>query len=227
MRPVNLLPARYRPARASGERPGIGYAAIAALAVLLLMVVLYVVTQNGINDAKDATAEAQAEQQAAQAKVGELQAFGDFAAIKTARESAVKNIALTRFDYERLMREVALVLPHNTYLTSLSSTNAGGSTSTTTSTPTTTTETGATGAAAGPTITVAGCAPSHPSVATAMVRLRQLHNVSDVNLTSSTKQQPQATGNVCRVLWNAVLVFESEAPATTTGRVPARLGGGQ
>src|SRR3954454_21005476 len=117
MRPMNLLPALYQPARASGDRPGIGYAAIGALAVLLLMVVLYVVTNNGINDAKEKTAKAQAEQQVAEARVGQLQAYGDFAQLKQSREAAVKNVAQVRFDYERLMREIALVVPHNTYLT--------------------------------------------------------------------------------------------------------------
>src|SRR3954454_14464075 len=170
MRPVNLLPARYQPARASGDRPGIGYAAIGALAVLLLMVLLYVVTNNGIKDAHQKPAAAQAEQQAAEAKIGQLQAYGDFAALRTSRETAVRGVASLRFDYERLMREMALVLPHNTYLTSFS-TGAGGSAATSTTGAVTGT---------GPTLAIAGCAPSHPGVATAIVRLRKLHNVTDV-----------------------------------------------
>src|SRR5258706_13384743 len=110
MRPVNLLPARYRPTRASGERPGIGYAALGTLAVALLMVLGYVLVNNSINDAKDKTVVAQAEQAQAQAKVGQLQSFGDFAALKITREDAVKGVAQARFDWERLMREMALVL---------------------------------------------------------------------------------------------------------------------
>src|SRR4051794_2199738 len=161
MRSINLLPPRYQPTRASGERTGIGYAAIGALAVLLLMIVLYVVTNNGINDAKEKTAKAQAEQQAAQARVGQLQAFGDFAQLKQSREAAVKNVAAVRFDYERLMREIALVLPHNTYLTQFTA-GAGGAGAAATA-PTATT--GAT-TATGPTLSVTGCAPSHPGVAT-------------------------------------------------------------
>src|SRR3954452_15321641 len=156
MRPIKLLPPRYQPARASGDRPWIGYAAIGALALLLLMVLLVVVTNNGIKDAKSKTADAQAEQAVAQAKIGQLQAFGDFAALKTSRETAVKGVAQARFDYERLMREVALVLPHDTYLNSFASAPAG------------TTE-GTTGGATstGPTVALAGCAPSQQGVATA------------------------------------------------------------
>ena len=221
MRPVNLLPPRYRPARASGERPGIGYAAIGALAVLLIMVLLYVVTQNGINDAKDKTAKAQAEQQAAQAKVGQLQAYGDFANLRTTREAAVRGVAELRFDYERLMREMALVLPHDTYLTSFSSSGTGSGAAASTGTAT----------ATGPAVTLAGCAPSHQGVATAVVRMRKLHNVTDVNLTSSTKaggSGAAGTPSACPVAFGATLTFQPESGATTQqGPVPARLGGGQ
>jgi Tfp pilus assembly protein PilN len=219
VRPVNLLPDRYRPARASGERPGIGYAALGILAVLLLMVLLYVVTNNGIKDANNKAAEATAEQQAAQARVGQLQAYGDFSAIKASREQAVKNVALSRFDYERLMREIALVLPHNTYLTNLTS---GAAAATASATTTSTTSTG-------PTITITACAPSHPAVATAVVRLRQLHNVTDVNLQSSTKGGSSGAGGTggCTVSWTAGLTFQPETAPTVQEPVPARLGGGQ
>ena len=219
MRPVNLLPTRYRPARASGERPGIGYAAVAALAVLLLMVVLYVVTNNGINDAKDKTAQAQAQQAAAEARIGQLQAYGNFAALKASREAAVRDVALVRFDYERLMREMALVLPHDTYLTAFSATSAGAASTTTTP--------AATGS--GPSVTITGCAPSHQGVATAIVRLRQLHNVLDVELQSSTHAGTAApgSGGVCPTQFSATLTFQAESVPAGQEAVPARLGGGQ
>jgi Tfp pilus assembly protein PilN len=220
MRSINLLPSRYQPTRASGERPGIGYAALGVLAVVLLMVVLYVVTNNGINDAHEKTAKAQAEQQQAQARIGQLQAYGDFASLKTSREDAVKRVAAVRFDYERLMREIALVLPHNTYLTAFTA-GAGGAS---------TTSTGASGttSATGPSVTVTGCAPSHPGVATAVVRMRKLHNVTDVNLTSSNKQAAGSSSTtVCKVQWAATLSFQPETGPTVQEPVPARLGGGQ
>jgi Tfp pilus assembly protein PilN len=223
MRAINLLPPRYQPARASGDRPGIGYAAIGGLAVVLIMVLLYVVTKNGINDAHDKTAKAQVEQQAAEAKISQLQAFGDFASLKNARESAVKNVAALRFDYERLMREIALVLPHNTYLTQFTAGSGGTAAAAATATSGAATATG-------PTLTVSGCAPSHPGVATAIVRLRKLHNVTDVNLQNSTKaggSGTTSTGGSCRVTWAATLTFQPETAPTVQKVVPARLGGGQ
>lgn len=218
MRPVNLLPTRYRPARASGERPGIGYAAIGTLVVLLLMVLGYVVTNNGIKDAHKKTAEAQAEQQAAEVKISQLQGYGDFAALRATREAAVSGVAEARFDYERLMREMALVLPHDTYLTQFAASPGGG----------TTTSNGTT--ATGPSVSLAGCAPSHQGVATAIVRLRQLHNVVDVNLSNSTKSSTSTSGgttSACPVAFTATLAFNAETPPTTPQPVPARLGGGQ
>jgi Tfp pilus assembly protein PilN len=222
MRPINLLPGRYRPARASGQRAGIGYAAVGVLAVLLVMIVAYVLTNNGINDAHEKTAAAQQEQQVAQAKIGQLQSYGDFASLKASREAAVKSVAESRFDYERLMREIALVLPHNTYLTQFTSTGDSSGADQTAATGTST--------AVGPTITVTGCAPSHPGVATAIVRLRKLHNIQDVELKSSQKQEAGATqtgGAICKYQWNASLTFQAEAAPTAPQPVPARLGGGQ
>src|SRR3954452_11784452 len=214
MRPINLLPARYQPVRASGDRPGIGYAALAVLGVLLVMVLLYVVTNNGIKDAKSKTADAQAEQQAAQARIGQLQAYGDFTSLKTSREAAVKGVASARFDYERLMREIALLLPHNTYLTNLAA-GVGGSTADAATT---------TVSATGPVVNITGCAPSHPGVTTALVGLRKLHSVTDVNLTSSAKRAASGTDGSagCPVNWTAALTFQPEASQPVTGPVPAR-----
>jgi Tfp pilus assembly protein PilN len=220
LRPVNLLPARYRPARATGERRGIGYIAVGVLAVLLLMILGYVLTNNAIKDANNEKAQADADYAAAQAKIGTLQPFGDFAQLKEARYNAVKNVALLRFDYERLMREVALVLPKDTHLTTFSATSAGSGETATSGTTT----------ATGPTLSVAGCAPSHLGVATVVVRLRQLHDVTDVSLQNSTKAATggtSGTGSVCPVSWAATITFQPETGTVVQQPVPARLGGGQ
>ena len=223
MRPVNLLPARYRPARASGGRSGIGYIATGALAVVLLMVVLYVVTQNGINDAKDKTAKAQAQQQEAQARIGSLQSYGDFAALKQSREAAVRGLAEVRFDWERAMREIALVLPKNVYLTSFTAQATGADTSAAQTAGTTPAPTTATG----PAIQLGGCAPSHPAVAATVVRLRRLHNAVNVDLTSSTKGGGGDSSGGCKVTWAGTVTMKAESVPTAPQGVPARLGGGQ
>jgi len=224
MRPVNLLPERYRPARATGRLRGSGYIVVAALGVVLLMLLGYVITQNQINDAKEKTNDAIAQAQEAEARANELGSFGNFQQIKQQREAAVRGLALTRFDYERLMRELALVLPENVYLTTFAAAPGGEGEA---APPT------GTGAAAvtatGPTLTIAGCAPSHREVAATVVRLRRMHNVSEVNLNSSTEaagDAPDTTAAGCRTTWNAVVTFDAEAAPPDRPSVPLRLGGG-
>jgi hypothetical protein len=140
--------------------------------------------------------------------------------VKTARENAVKGVALSRFDYERLMREVALVLPHDSYLTAFSSAPAGGGTTATVGATTST----------GPTVTMTGCAPSHRGVANVVVRLRQMHNVASVDLKSSTEAGAAGASTAaagCAFTWTGTVTFQAESPPTVPTPVPARLGGGQ
>lgn len=217
MRPVNLLPERYRPARASGRLRGSAYITIAVLGVLLIMVLGYVITQNQINSTEDDTNRAIEEAQIAEARASELGSFGNFQQIKQQREAAVKGLALTRFDYERLMREVALVLPNNVFLTTFTAQATGEAAAA---------PTGAAVTATGPSLALGGCAPTHPDVSTTIVRLRRMHNVVDVNLQSSTRASGEAGGEGCRVTWAATVTFEAEAAPPTRPSVPARLGGG-
>src|SRR5205085_10091049 len=63
---VNLLPAKHRPRTPTGEQQGSAYIVVGVLGGLLLMVVLYVLTVNGINSRKGQVASANAETAAAQ-----------------------------------------------------------------------------------------------------------------------------------------------------------------
>ena len=216
MRPVNLLPERYRPARATGRLRGSSYITVGVLGVLLLMVLGYVITNNQIKDKQDQTNRAVEEAQIAEARATELGSFGNFVQIKQQREDAVKGLALTRFDYERLMREIALVLPDDVFLTTFNATAAGDQG---------TAPAGAAVIATGPSLTLGGCAPDHPDVSETLVRLRRMHKVADVNLVSSTKNQDEAAA-ACIVAWNATVTFEAEAAPPSRPAVPARLGGG-
>lgn len=218
MRAVNLLPERYRPARATGRLRGSSYVTIGVLAVLLLMVLGYVITNNQINSNKEDANEAIAEAQAAEARAAQLGAFGDFLQVKQQREAAVKTLALSRFDYERLLREMALALPDDVFLTQFATAAAGqeaGAASPTVS-------------AVAPQLTLGGCAPDHRSVADTVVRMRNLHNVTDVVLNTSASGESAEGGGEggCRTSWTATLTFEPEVVQADRPSVPARLGGG-
>jgi Tfp pilus assembly protein PilN len=123
---VNLLPERHRPRRASGGRQGSSYAVLGVLGALLLALVVYVLTLNSINSGQDQIAVAKAETEQAQSQSRSLSAYGDFAKVKQKRVAAVTQLAKGRFDWERLVRELAHVLPENVWLVKTDARRTGG-----------------------------------------------------------------------------------------------------
>lgn len=236
MRPVNLLPAQHRPRSGGGEGSKSSYIALGVLAGLVIAVFAYVTTSNSVSSNKADLADAQQRIQAAESQAVTLQSYGDFAGTKEARVAAVKELATTRLDWERLFRELAHVLPAKVYLTSFDGT-AGGA-------PDGTTPTGTgTDAPAGPTVKLEGCAAGHSGVADVMLRLRGLHGVEDVELGESKEPEQGGvavanagatnTGSTCgdytSFQIDVTLAQAAQALAADGGpaEVPARLGGGE
>jgi hypothetical protein len=161
------------------------------------MVVVYVLSANSVNGHKTDIAEAQRETQEAEARASALAPYQQFAQIKETRVASVTSLASQRFDWERTMREIALVLPEGTSLTELNATTAGaaagGAAATPAPAPADPTQ-AATASGAAPSLQVKGCAERQPDVATLMVRLRRLYRSAEVTLTESTKQMQAAAG---------------------------------
>lgn len=245
MRPVNLLPEGDRARRPPGDSTSASYIVLGVLGVLLLAVVAFVVTQNQVNSRTSDLARAKQETQEAEQRAARLGAFGEFAAVKETRLQSVRDLAASRFDWERLMRELALVLPEDTWITEASASASGQSEATATAAPS-----GETPPSGGPSLSLTGCAPSQTVVAKVMVRLRNLHRVQDVELGESaepdreaggttgagtapqTASEPTASSDGCgqRYKFQTTVTF---APAPVAGpagedgdRVPATLGGG-
>jgi Tfp pilus assembly protein PilN len=199
MKPVNLLPESQRPKRASGARGGSAYMVIGALAILLVAVVGYVLTANGIASKKDEAAKLSRQADAAEARAKTLTAFAGFEQVKQTREQSVRQLAAGRFDWERMLRELARLLPPGTYVTSLEADaangNASGSGSTGGSTSSASSSSAGGGAGAtGPTLAISGCTRSQPEVATVLVRLRRLNRTTDVTLSRSSKNEASTAG---------------------------------
>ena len=192
MRPVNLLPERDRVRRPAPDQPGnASYVVLGVLGALLLGVVVYVVTQNQVNSRTSQIAVAEQERAEAEQRAAGLASFGEFAQIKETRVQSVTELAKSRFDWERLMRELALVLPEDTWLTAVTAASAPQSTDGTTPappTPATPTTPGAV-ATTGPSLSVTGCSESQERVAVVLVRLRKLHRATDVQLTESAESE--------------------------------------
>lgn len=233
MRPVNLLPEADRPRRrpaaaGSGRR---SYAVLGTLAALLLMVTLYVLTANQVTSREDEATRIATEASAAEAKAQALSPFGDFAEVARTRTASVKQLAESRFDWERLLRELSLVLPEDTWLTEADASTTpdqGDGASGATEAPA--------GASTGPAATLKGCARRQPAVAKLMLRLRRMHRVDDVVLQESASGDSAESGTSSEgcgrgYAFDVTVVFDPAAPASAAPpgnkRVPVSLGGGQ
>jgi Tfp pilus assembly protein PilN len=246
--PVNLLPAKHRPRTPTGGQQGSAYVVVGILGALLVLAVFYVLTVNGVNTNKGKVAEAKAATARAEARAGELGAYGNFSQVKQQRVQSVKQLADGRIDWERLTRGLARVLPNSVWLLSASASasgnpstagGAGGAVSTPPGGG------GATGApaATGPKVELVGCAPSHSVVAVTLVRLRELAGAQDVQLNEITQPEPVAASGTagaapaggdsdCGLVhgkpvakWDALVIFDAKAGTAATG-VPRSLGGG-
>jgi Tfp pilus assembly protein PilN len=226
MKAVNLIPSDQRRAKASGNMSGGAYGVLGVLAVLLVMVVAYVMSSNSANDSQGKAQQARQDAIAAESKSKQLGAFTDFASIKEQRLTSVMVAARTRFDWERFMRELARVMPANSWIhttnASVSGDTSGGNlTSTATTVPL-------------PEANLVGCTPRQSEVAKMMVRLEQMYRVTDVALNESTQEQAGGDTSLqnCGDLYKFDLTVTfspvepaNEAPKGET-QVPASLGGG-
>jgi Tfp pilus assembly protein PilN len=235
MRAVNLLPEKHRPRQATGGKSGSSYVLLGILGAFVVAVLVYVLTLNSINGAKTDIAQAKAETARATAEAEALGAYGDFAAVKKQRETAVRQLAQSRVDWERLVRELAHVLPEGVWIQSAEAAESGAAVEGGAPDP---------AAASSPTLTIAGCAVDQHQVADTLVRLRTVQGAEDVKLDHSAQgDDPEggtssggsnaATGD-CGLTdgkpnysFQANVTLTAQVPAEEPGTVPARLGGGQ
>jgi Tfp pilus assembly protein PilN len=236
MRPVNLIPQdqrRRKPSEGSGKG---GHAVLGILAVLLAMAVVYVLTANSITDKESQAEQARIEADQLEAQAATKNSFTDFAEIAQTRAASVASVASTRFDWERLMRELSRVMPEGSWLTSASASVTGDTDAASATAPAAPADPATAGAGAGgPSANLVGCIPKHSDVARMMVRLRQLHRVIDVELTQSSRADAQdatAALDSCgrNTSFDLTLTFSPTSPVADAPRgetrVPASLGGG-
>jgi Tfp pilus assembly protein PilN len=182
MRPVNLIPPEQRRGEHAQLRTGpVMYIVLGALGLLLIAVTMLVLTNNRISDSKAEVVTLEQEDAVATAKAERLAAYSQFKALSEQRIATVKSLADSRFDWERVMRELSLVLPSDVWLTSLTasatpgdSTGAeGGSAS------------GLRGAVPGPALELSGCAAGQEAVAGFVTVLKDIDGVTRVGIQTS------------------------------------------
>jgi Tfp pilus assembly protein PilN len=224
MKPVNLLPEsqRRRPSDGDGKS---AYAVLAVLGLLVVMTGLYVVVSNQVTTRSTEAAEASVEADRLEAQAANLGAFGNFAQVKETRVASVRQIASQRFDWERLMLELARILPAHGWLQAANASVSGEMGDAVPSE-----DSASTG---GPTANLVGCLPRQADVAELMLRLRRMHRVEDVTLAESVLEDEQGAPSIdaCGRYYkfDVDVAFAPAAPEEAPDgerRVPAALGGG-
>ncbi len=214
MKPVNLLPESRRPRGGAGSNNA--YWVLSILAVLVVGTFAYVYSANQVTERQTELVEVERETAGAQARGERLAAFGNFAEAKATRMASVTQLAQGRFDWERFVRELAHVMPVDSWLTEVDASTTGEDAGD-----------GATAAGA-PTAKIKGCAPSQDDVATLLVRLRRLYRAQEAVLVSSIRGKDDSARPCGRLyVFQLEVVFAPLAANQTAGRVVAALGGGQ
>jgi Tfp pilus assembly protein PilN len=181
MRPVNLIPPEDRRGDQAPLRTGpLSYIVLGALVAVLLGVVVLVLTGNEIAERKDEVATLKREDAVASAKAAELVSYTQFQSLSEQRVQTVQSLADSRFDWERVLRELALVLPGDVSLTELSASSGGAEAAGSSGSAS-----GLIGGVAGPSLSLAGCAHGQRGVASFVTALKDIDGVTRVGVQSS------------------------------------------
>jgi Tfp pilus assembly protein PilN len=188
MRPLNLIPLEDRRGENAPLRTGIlSYVIVGALVLVLVGVVAYVTTSNGINENKTTLAELETRQaEATQAAAG-LSPYSEFASLSQARMATVQSLARSRFDWERVLQELALVIPADVTIQTLSA----GATSSEEAAAGATDASGLTG----PSMAITGCAKGQEAVAEFLAALKDIDGVTRVGMQSSALGSSDDSGS--------------------------------
>ncbi|HET7417735.1 MAG TPA: PilN domain-containing protein [Solirubrobacterales bacterium] len=180
MRPVNLLPPELRQGAQAPTRTGpLPYILVGALVAVLAGVALLVLTSNQISDRETEVTQLTQEDAVAVQEAQRLAPYTQFQTLHEQRLATIASLADSRFDWERVMRELALVLPRDVWLTELSasaSPNSGSGESSggalRSSVP-------------GPALSLSGCGAGQESIAGFVTALKDIDGVTRVGVESS------------------------------------------
>jgi Tfp pilus assembly protein PilN len=225
VRPVNLTPPEQRRGDRAPLRAGsFSYLLIGALLLAVAGVTAVVLTGNTIKDREAEITDLEAREVAAKAEAESLRGFAEFATLAQAREQTVASLAHSRFDWERVLRELALVIPDDVWLVQLSGAATAGVEVDDAA------EVAVDPGASGPTLAMIGCATGHEAVARFLQALKDIDGVTRVAIGKSelptTDESSGATETDCRTRdfitrFEIVAAFDEVlVPALDTGAAP-------
>jgi Tfp pilus assembly protein PilN len=189
MRPINLIPADQRRGQHAPLRTGpIAYVLVGLLVAALAGVAALVVTDNQIAERGTEVRELRREDRIVKRQTERLASYAQFKQLSEQRVATVESLANSRFDWERVMRELSLVLPADVWLSELIATaspsvdvgggggGGGSSASATNVRP----------QASGPALELTGCAKGQVGVAGFAAALKDIDGVTRVAVESSS-----------------------------------------
>lgn len=179
MRPVNLIPREDRRGDQAPLRTGaLVYLVVGAFVAVLIGVTSLVLVGNTIEERKVELSQLEREDAEAVAEAQRLTPYVQFRSLSEQRVQTVASLADSRFDWERVMRELALILPSDVWLVKLEgsatpeATEGSGGGSLRASTP-------------GPALQLEGCAKGQEGVAEFVTALKDIDGVTRVGVESS------------------------------------------
>jgi Tfp pilus assembly protein PilN len=186
MRAVNLIPPEDRRGEHGPTRTGpLAYLVLGGLAILLLAVTGVVLTNNQISDRQAQIASLESQEAAAKTQADQLRPYAEFASMQQSREQTVMNLARSRFDWERVLRELSIVLPSDVWLIKMSATVS----------PAVQLEESADIAqradVAGPALEIIGCGAGQESVARFAAALKDVDGITRVTVAKSSRPDQQ------------------------------------
>ena len=189
MRPVNLIPSDERRGERTAMRGGpAAYIVVGALLAALAGVTVMVFTDNQISDRKAEVAQLKGQESVARARAQRLAAYTQFGSLRDQRVATVTSLADSRFDWERVMRELSLILPDDVWLTNLTGK----------ANPTVQIDGEANialrASIGGPALELVGCARGQEAVARFVSALKDIDGVTRVGVQSSQLGSGQSGG---------------------------------
>ncbi len=195
MRAVNLIPPEERRGEKAPMRTGsLGYVVVGVLGAALFAVTAIVLTSNQISDSEAEKSSLESQVAVAQAEADRLGSFADFASMQQAREQTVASLAQSRFDWERVLRELAIVIPHDVWLTNLDATISSEAASSSSSSSASGSSASGAESIQGPSLHIQGCAAGHEAVARFLAALHDVDGVTRVSVLNSDLPDPSTTG---------------------------------
>jgi Tfp pilus assembly protein PilN len=193
VRPVNLIPPEERRGERAPSRTGaVPYLFVGGLVIALAAVSALVLTGNQISDRKAEVASLEAEEASTRARAEALAPYAEFASLAQARHATVTSLAESRFDWERVLNELTLVIPEDVWLVKVTGTVS----------PDVQVEDAAEiesrAGVSGPALALIGCGASQESVAAFVAALRDIDGVTRVGVSSSERPESSvasATGD--------------------------------